>query len=152
MLSSGVSGGGSGNPSVRPAEAALENPSRASMVFSTAQLYAASPGGTTRKMYVLSVNLPRKMLNCGVFVCMTTKPADAGVVLVLRAAQCLNAFIIFDRRSWRSKIGFKSPISEVTEVTVKKVDRSNRMTSSASIFFANAERNRSMTVKFGMSL
>lgn len=44
------SGGGSGNVSVRPAAADLEKPSRASMVFSTAQLYAASPGGTTKKI------------------------------------------------------------------------------------------------------
>lgn len=102
LESSKDSGGGSGNPSPPPPAAAFEKPSRASIVFNTAQLYDASPGGTTRKIYVLSVNRPRKILNCGVLVCMTTKPAEAGVVRVLRAAQCLKAFMIFERRSWRS--------------------------------------------------
>lgn len=85
-------------------------------------------------------------------MCITKKLAEAGVVCVFLAAQCLKAFMIFERRSWRSNIGFKRPTSDATDVTVRNVERSNKMTSSASIFSAKACRNRSMTERFGISL
>src|ERR1700761_168350 len=62
----------------------LLNASLAIMVLNTAQLNAASPGGTTTKMYVFSVNLARKQLKRGVWTLYNRNPALAAVVLVFR--------------------------------------------------------------------
>jgi hypothetical protein len=139
-----------GSPSstrVCPLKASL-----AIMVFKTAQLKAASPGGITTKIYVLSVNLARKQLNCSVCTFSNTNPAEAGVVRVLRATQCLYVFMILLIRSCRSAFGFSSPYSVTTFVTVRNVLRSNRTISSAPMRFAKALRNFSMTTRFGIIL
>lgn len=81
--------------------------------------------------YVLVVNLAMNMLNMLIRSSnIENCSADLGVP-VYRLVDCLKFFIIFDRRSKRSVVGFISPMREVQLETTRKEDRSNNKTSSA---------------------
>lgn len=105
------------------------------------------------------------------------KPAEAGVLDVLRAMVCLYVLRILEIRSWRSKFGLTSSgggsfvgdesggefetdvfcfeaglVLLSTDVTVRNVERSKRTISSALMASAKACRNLSITERFGINL